>query len=111
MIPGYFVTAEVEGPLLRQVLAIPRGVIVEDHVFVVNDDVAHRRTVVIDRLVGELAVISSGLESGDALILTNLDVLFDGAPVRVQAGRPPSPPKEVGHPTPPRPSATQERDE
>ena len=111
LIPGYFVTAEVEGPLLRQVLAIPRGVIVEDHVFVVNDDVAHLRTVVIDRLVGELAVISSGLESGDALILTNLDVLFDGAPVRVQTGRPPPPRKEMGHAPPPRPSSTQERDE
>ncbi len=87
LVPGYFVRATVEGQVLRQVLAVPRGVIVEDHVYVVNDEIAHLRAVRVERYVGERAIVTGALRPGDRLILTNLDVLFDGANVRVGTGR------------------------
>jgi len=86
LVPGYFVTAKVVGPVLRQVFAIPRGAIVGEQVFVVNDDEAHLRSIKIDRLIGDRAVVSGDLAAGDRVILTNLDVLFEGAPVRLTIG-------------------------
>lgn len=82
LIPGYFLTARVTGPILRQVLAVPRGAIVQNHVFVVNDEAAHVRAIKIERLVGERAVVSGDLRPNDLVILSNLDVLYNGAPVK-----------------------------
>ncbi len=85
LVPGCFLAARVEGPMLRRVLAVPRGVVVGDHVYVVNDDVVHARAIRVDRYVGEQAVVTGDLKPGDQLVLTNLDVLYDGAEVRVES--------------------------
>ncbi len=86
LLPGYFLTARVEGPMLKQVVAVPRGAVVEGHVYVVNDGVVHARAIHVDRCVGERAVVTGDLNPGDQLVLTNLDVLCDGAEVRVEPG-------------------------
>ncbi len=84
LIPGSFLTARVEGPLLQKVVAVPRGAIVADEVYVANDEVIHLRSIVIERIVGERAVVTGELKPGDRLVYTNLDKLFDGARVRVE---------------------------
>jgi len=84
LIPGFFLTARVHGPLLRKVLAIPRGAIDNGRVFTANNNQAHGRRVRVDTVIGETAVVTGELAEGDRLILTNLDVLFDGAPIRLQ---------------------------
>jgi RND family efflux transporter MFP subunit len=94
LVPGYFVRASVDGPMLRQVLAVPRGAIIDDHVYVVNDDVAHIRTVRVEKYVQERAVVTGDLRPGDLVILTNLDVLYEGAEVRTEAH--PAAPDESG---------------
>ena len=86
LIAGYFVRAKVRGPLLRQVLAIPRGAVLGKTVFVVNGEQAHTREIQVDYLVGEWAVISGEIAPGDQVILTNLDVLYAGAPIRCAEG-------------------------
>ena len=83
LVPGTFVTARVEGPLRKQVLAVPRGVVLESHVFVVNDNRVHVRPVQVDRYVGDLALVTGELKPGDDVVLTNLDVLSEGSVVRV----------------------------
>jgi multidrug resistance efflux pump len=85
LIPGYFLAAQVRGPLLAGVLAVPRGAIVNDSLFVVNGDCAHERRVHVDTVVGEIAVVSGEIGPGDLVVLTNLDKLYDGAPVRLQS--------------------------
>ncbi len=82
LVPGYFLTAKVPGPLRRQVLAVPRGAIVDHQVFIINDDTAHVRAVSVECLIGDQAVVSGDLAAGDRVILTNLDMLHDGTPVR-----------------------------
>ncbi|MBN2563178.1 MAG: efflux RND transporter periplasmic adaptor subunit [Phycisphaerae bacterium] len=84
LVPGYFLTAKVSGPLLRQVFAVPRGAIVDGQVFVANDNKAHTRGVRTDRLIGDRAVVSGDLSAGDMVILTNLDTLYEGAQVRLR---------------------------
>lgn len=84
LVPGYFLTARISGPIIKGALTIPRGVIVENEVFVANDDQVHVRQIRVDVLVKDLAVISGDVNEGDQVILTNLDVLYEGAPVRTQ---------------------------
>mgnify|MGYP001351689476 CR=1 FL=1 len=83
--PGAFLTAKVEGGVLNDALVIPRGALVEGHVFVADGHTAHRRKVHIETLIGDLAVVSGELKSGDRLITSNLDILHDGATIRVEA--------------------------
>ena len=85
LVPGCFLTARVEGPLLKRVVAVPRGAVVGDHVYVVNDDVIHVRAIHVDRYVGERAVVTGDLKPGDQLVLTNLDALYEGVEVRVES--------------------------
>jgi RND family efflux transporter MFP subunit len=88
--PGTFVHARIEGDVVPQVLLVPRAAIIEDAVFVARPQsaegaagaktaVAERRPVTIDRTLHGFAVISAGLEPGDRVVLTNLDVLTDGS--------------------------------
>jgi RND family efflux transporter MFP subunit len=85
LVPGYFLSARIAGPLLRHVITVPRGAIVGDRVYVANGESAHVRTITVDEVIGDDAVVSGDLRDGDLVILTNLDVLEDGSPVRVRS--------------------------
>lgn len=95
LMPGQFVRAVIDGPTWEGVLIVPRGIIlgsvgvgpaVRQHVYVCDDGVARRQPVSVERHLLDQAVVR-GLEAGDVVITSNLDALFDGAPVRVQPDR------------------------
>lgn len=83
LMPGLFVRAQIDGPTWREVMVVPRGIIQQDHVFVCDDGLAHRRAVSIQRHLLDQTVVN-GLSAGEIVITSNLDALFDGAPVRIQ---------------------------
>lgn len=83
LVPGEFLTAHVEGAMIDGALVVPRGALVEGYVFVANGLKAHRKKVHIETLIGDKAVVSGELASGDRLITSNLDILYDGATIRV----------------------------
>lgn len=85
LVPGEFVTAHVEGAIIENALEIPRGAMVEGHVFVAIGHKAQRKKVSVETLIGDQAVVSGELASGDRLIMSNLDILYDGATIRVDA--------------------------
>lgn len=85
LVPGVFLTARVSGGMIRDALVVPRGAMVEGHVFVANDGSAHRKKVHVKTLIGDEAVVTGELQSGDRLITSNLDILHDGASIRVEA--------------------------
>lgn len=87
LLPGTFVHARVDGPILKQVLAVPRDAVLNGRAFVERDGRVEQRQVVISRHLFGLALIESGLEAEDRLVLTNLDVLYDGANVTAQLER------------------------
>ena len=66
-------------------MVIPRGAILNDHVFVIdaNDNVT-RVPVVQGRRLRSLVGIKSGISGGERLATTNLDLLRDGLNVAVQ---------------------------
>jgi len=54
----------------------------KEEIFLVEE-----RTVTVKRILHSLAVISAGLQPGDRVILTNLDIIYPGAKVRIQSHR------------------------
>ncbi len=79
LLPGTFVQARIEGPLLKNVFAIPRDAIINDHVLIAtkkaNAPLLQKHIKPIETLQN-LAVLDAGLQEGEQLILTNLDVLY-----------------------------------
>ena len=90
LLPGSFVQARIDGPILRDAMVIPRGAVIgsdpeSTRVFVERHGVAVSIPVTVSRRLEGQAFIASGLSPGDRVVLTNLDALRDGASVEVQA--------------------------
>ena len=82
LVPGYFVKAEVEGPMIENALVVPRTAVVGGYVYVANDRVVHKHKVEVDRYLNDHAVLSGTIQSGDHVITTNLELLYEGCKVR-----------------------------
>jgi len=83
LMPGVFVQAEIEGPTWAGVLTVPRGSVQEGRVFVYRDGRAEVREVHVACWLREQGIVM-GLQPGDVVITSNLDALYDGAPVRLK---------------------------
>jgi RND family efflux transporter MFP subunit len=85
LLPGTFVHARIEGPVYTDTILIPRSALIEGHVYVVDETgIARKRKVQTGRPMQSMIVVKSGLESGDRIVLTNLDIVEDGRQVEVQ---------------------------
>jgi len=87
LLPGTFVQARIDGPVLKQAKVVPRDAVLHGKALVDRDGLVQARDVNITRTLQNLAVIDHGLEPGDNLVLTNLDILYDGAKVRASVTR------------------------
>ncbi len=87
LLPGTFVHARVEGPVLNRVLAVPRDAVSNGRVFIERDGKVTQQPVLVARILNGMALITSGLAPGDRIVLTNLDVLFEGAAVNATLER------------------------
>jgi RND family efflux transporter MFP subunit len=100
---GQYVTAELLGKTLSNVLVIPNNAIYQgSYVYVVENDLLQRRDVVIAWQNDKDAIIASGLSDGDDLVTTALGQVTSGIRVsksgvprgdRRQAGPPGSKPQ------------------
>lgn len=98
---GQYVTAEIAGSALSDVLVIPNSTIYQgSYVYIVEDDLLRRKDVVIAWQNDNDAIIAEGLKHGDQLVTTALGQVTSGLRVAVagaqrpnggasQAGRPP----------------------
>lgn len=84
LLPGTFVHARIEGPILSDVVVVPRESVLNGRGFVLEDGKAVQRTVRVSRALQTLALVDEGFAPGDQVILTNLDVLYEGAGVNPQ---------------------------
>lgn len=86
LLPGAFVHARIDGSTHTDQILIPREALVNGSVFIVDaEGIARRRKVTSGRRFQSLVQIKSGLEQGDRVILTNLDIVEDGREVEVQS--------------------------
>ncbi len=101
LLPGTFVQARILGAVMENVIVVPRDAVVEGTVFVAipqnasdsTDElstsasmaIVERRSVNFGRNLQSLVVVESGLEPGDQVVMTNLDVIYDGAQLKIDA--------------------------
>lgn len=88
LLPGMFVTAEFDQASDPNAFLLPQAAVQRDFdgsafVMIVGaDDKAARRKVTADRTVGPNAVITSGLNKGDKVIIQGLNGLKQGMPIK-----------------------------
>ena len=81
---GQYVTAEIEGRMLSNVIVIPNNTIYQGtYVYIVEDGILRRRDIDIDWQNDNEAVVASGLMPGDELVTTPLGQVTSGIRVSV----------------------------
>jgi RND family efflux transporter MFP subunit len=87
LMPGAFVEVAIEGRSLAGVIALPRQALREDGtVWIVEDGRLWIRSVQIVRLERSQIYVSGGIDEGQAVVLTPLNVVVDGMAVQVAEG-------------------------
>jgi RND family efflux transporter MFP subunit len=82
---GLFVEATFEGAPIPDAVRLPRSSLHDGgSVYVVRDGKLYRQSVKLLRSEGE-TVIVGGLESGDAVVVSRLDLMTNGMPVETEA--------------------------
>jgi len=91
--PGTFVIGEIDGAVYEDVVVLPRTAMISGAAYVVEPDrnnpgqgIVRERHPRIRRLLPEVALIASGIESGEEVVVTNLEQMSDG--LRVLITRP-----------------------
>ncbi|MCZ6785942.1 MAG: efflux RND transporter periplasmic adaptor subunit [Planctomycetota bacterium] len=96
--PGAFVIASIGGRRYDDVIAVPRTAFVGDTVFVAvkvrKETQAQARTPEVAALLPQVALVRGGLESGDRIIVTNLEQVADQTVVVEAPSAPDSPERE-----------------
>jgi RND family efflux transporter MFP subunit len=76
---GLFVDAVIDGITIEQGVRVPRSSLHDDnYVYVVNDGTLTSRAVTVARRAKDSIVISDGLNNGDQLVMTKLDLMVEG---------------------------------
>lgn len=78
---GQLVEARIEGTRYPGAIVIPRRALIDRYAFVKKGNRAERREPEILRALGDDLILDSGIDEGEELIVTNLEVLYDGARV------------------------------
>jgi len=90
---GLFATVQIQGRTLQNAALIPRAALRENsRVWVVESDGRLKfRRVKVARVENQRALISSGLNNGELVVVSSLNVVSDGMQVRVapHTGKPP----------------------
>ena len=86
--PGFFATAQIEEAEKRPGILVPASAVRTTagtaRVFVIANDRAEERIVMIGQAVGEHVEIVSGVKNGERVATSGVDQLVDGIPVTVR---------------------------
>ncbi len=86
--PGMFVNVAIEGKTLDDIYVVPRHAVHnKNEVWRVNGEQLEIVEVEIERDDKDAAYISAGLDDGDLIVTSPMDVVTDGMKVRVNVGR------------------------
>ena len=82
---GQYVSARIEGQVLKDVFVIPRAALREEReVLIMSDEnTITRRAVTVAWSDDDYAAITAGLSDNDALVITPLSTVTDGTPVKI----------------------------
>jgi len=79
---GLFVTATIAGKPISAAARLPISALqTDDTVFVLSNNTLQRRKVEIVFREGDSVVVNGGLENGDVIVISRLEVMFEGMKV------------------------------
>jgi RND family efflux transporter MFP subunit len=85
---GQFVRAEIAGGSVPRAVVLPQAALHgEDDVFVFADGALVRRRVTVARISEGGALVTEGLEEGERVVTTRLDLMFEGMQVALSNDR------------------------
>ena len=85
LLPGMFVEVLIEGNILKNAIAVPRDAMRNSNeVWVAKDGQLCIQALDIVRADRDFAYARSGLEDGDMIVVSSLDMVIEGMKVRVQ---------------------------
>ena len=86
---GQYVTAEIQGKVLSDVVVIPDAAIYQNSfVYIAEEGVLQRRDIKLEGRSGDQAIVSSGLQFGDRLVLTPMGQVTSGTRIRIDGETP-----------------------
>ncbi len=89
---GQYVTAVIKGKALTNVIVIPSSAIYQgSYVYTVENNVLLRKEIQLSWQNGSEAIVSSGLNANDELVLTSLGQVSSGTPVAINGKTPKAP--------------------
>jgi RND family efflux transporter MFP subunit len=81
---GLFVEAGFEGNAIPNAVRLPRSALhQQNYVYVVTDEKLARRGVTLIRREGDSVIVGEGLQPGDRVVLSRLDLMVDGMAVQI----------------------------
>ncbi|MEM8943090.1 MAG: efflux RND transporter periplasmic adaptor subunit, partial [Pseudomonadota bacterium] len=84
---GQFVRAEITGGTVSDAVVIPQKALHgDDDVFLLEEGKLKRRHVDVGRMDNGGALITGGLQNGDLVVVTRLDLMFEGIEVELSGG-------------------------
>ena len=89
LIPEAFAKVTLYGRSLKDVFVVPRECVRDGRVYVIRESKLHISPVEVELLEADLAVVRSGIEPGDYVVLADVFPAVEGMPLRA---------KEVGNP-------------
>ena len=83
---GQYVSAKIQGKVIKKALAIPNSAIYQgSYVYVVEENILKRKNITIAWQNDDVAVIKSGLEAQEMLVLTPLGQVTSGTIVNISS--------------------------
>lgn len=97
LIDGQFVTVYLEGAEPVLTITLPRAAVLQDqqgaYVFIVGEgNKAERRNITLGRSTGETAVVETGLQGGESVVVEGVQRVRPGQPVNPGPATPPTAP-------------------
>lgn len=84
---GQFVRAEITGGTVADAVVIPQNALHgDDDVFLLEDGKLRRQHVNVGRIDNGGALVTGGLQDGDQVVITRLELMFEGIGVEVSGG-------------------------
>ncbi|MCA8988734.1 MAG: efflux RND transporter periplasmic adaptor subunit [Planctomycetaceae bacterium] len=83
LLPGTFVTVRIDGPVYKNIFPVPRDLVIDNQVLVARDGKAVQTELKTAANINAFRLINEGLNPGDQIIMTNLDILKDGDQIRI----------------------------
>lgn len=83
-VPGTYCEIEMRGKTLPERVVIPVDAIRDENVFVVSNNRLKRKTIEIEMTEGQFAIVKSGLQAGDKLVVSEPETAIDGVLVRLE---------------------------